>query len=86
MASLEDEVLATIRRHSLFAPGERVALEVLRWTVFASVLNSLDHRTAPGLDLVLPRAVDEGIRATATTRWRRRRAAHARYVRSASGW
>jgi hypothetical protein len=26
MASLEDEVLATIRRHSLFALGERVAL------------------------------------------------------------
>ena len=62
-AALEAEVHATITRHSLFRPGQRVAVAASGGkdsTVLAHILTTLNTRHAYGLDLFLL-SVDEGI-------------------------
>jgi len=61
--ALEEEVHATIVQHSLFKPGERVALAASGGkdsTVLAHIVTTLNRRHNYGLDLVLL-SIDEGI-------------------------
>jgi len=63
LATFELEVHHTITTHSLFQPGERVAIGASGGkdsTVLASVLKTLNERYNYGLDLILL-SIDEGI-------------------------
>ncbi|MCJ1414244.1 nucleotidyltransferase [Xylographa parallela] len=64
LLAFETEIHNTITTHSLFAPGERIAIGASGGkdsTVLASVLKTLNERYGYGLDLVLL-SIDEGIR------------------------
>ncbi|MCJ1391508.1 nucleotidyltransferase [Xylographa bjoerkii] len=64
LLAFETEIHNTITTHSLFSPGERIAIGASGGkdsTVLASVLKTLNERHSYGLDLTLL-SIDEGIR------------------------
>lgn len=64
ITTFEREIHETITSHSLFRPGERIAIGASGGkdsTVLASVLKTLNERHGYGLDLVLL-SIDEGIK------------------------